>query len=183
MFTRKPNAPEGEAGSEETKPAPRTQTPMPTEDLIAKRPRPDIPRPRVAQPEAREPQKKQEGSRLLVGDGIVLKGEISNCAELVVEGTVDARVEATHFKVGESGKFNGEVNVETSDIAGNFEGVLNCRGRLNVRGTGRLKGTLRYGEVEIEAGGRIAGEVQVFGEEEPARVETPEKRAAAVAGE
>ena len=92
MFTRKPNGQNGDssgnADSESQRPAPRTSTPMPTEDLIARRPQPDSPRPRQEAP-MRTPgsSAKEEASRLLVGSGISLKGEVSNCAELVIEGT------------------------------------------------------------------------------------------------
>ncbi len=173
MFTRKTNGQDGDGTGETPRPAPKTSTPMPTEDLIARRPRPDIPRPRQDGPmRDRRGTANEEESRLLVGSGISLKGEVSNCAELVIEGSVDARVEATSFRVSPGGSYSGECHVETADIAGDFEGTLNCRDRLIVRSTGKLKGILRYGEVEIEAGGRIAGEIQVFGEE-------PEKPAAA----
>ena len=125
-----------------------------------------------------------EESRLLVGSGIKLNGEITNCAELVVEGQVDARVEATRFAVSSSGQFSGECNVEEADIAGQFDGTLNCRGKLVVRSTGKLKGTLRYGDVEIEGGGRIAGEIQEFGSADQARSEAePAKPQLKAAGE
>lgn len=170
MFNRRSSTPGGESATEPqaqapaAQVAPRTGVPLPTEDLIARKPRPDIPRPRH-EPKTKAPE--ADESRLFVGSGITLKGEVGNCAELIVEGTVDARVEAQHFKVSNGGRFSGECHVETADIAGEFEGQLHCRNRLVVRGTGRLKGVLRYGEVEIEAGGRIAGEIQVFGEDEP----------------
>jgi len=183
MFNRKPDGQNGDGTGESPRPAPKTSTPMATEDLIARRPRPDIPRPRHDSP-MREPRSgaKEEQSRLLVGSGISLKGEVSNCAELVIEGSVDARVEASSFRVSPGGNYSGECHVDTADIAGEFEGTLNCRERLIVRSTGKLKGVLRYGEVEIEAGGRIAGEIQVFGEDQaPAQqpaVVTPPRKAA-----
>lgn len=178
MFTRKPNGQDGESTGETPRPAPKTSTPMPTEDLIARRPRPDIPRPRQDSPmRDRRSTANEEESRLLVGSGISLKGEVSNCAELVIEGTVDARVEATSFRVSPGGSYAGECHVDTADIAGDFEGTLNCRDRLIVRSTGKLKGVLRYGEVEIEAGGRIAGEIQIFSEEpERPAVATPPRK-------
>ncbi len=33
-----------------------------------------------------------------------------------------------------------------------------------VRATGRITGKVRFGELEIERGGQIVGDVQVFGE-------------------
>lgn len=196
MFNKKQNGPNagnesGESGDEAQR-MPKTSTPRPTEDLLARRPRPDIPGTAAAAAAAAsgpqnaagsKPEKKEEEqSRLLVGEGINLKGEVTNCAELVVEGTVDARVEATRFQVSASGSYSGECNVEEADIAGHFEGTLNCRGKLFVRGTGKLKGTLRYGDVQIEAGGRIAGEIQEFGTQEaektPREAAKPQLKAA-----
>jgi cytoskeletal protein CcmA (bactofilin family) len=39
------------------------------------------------------------------------------------------------------------------------------RKRLIVRGTGRLTGTVRYGELELERGGQIAGNISVLNSE------------------
>lgn len=182
MFNKKSSGNGEDTGSHENEArTPRTSTPKPAEDLLARRPRADIPRrPVPASPmEPRPAARRDDDSKLLVGDGITLKGEVTNCAELIVEGAVDARVEATRFEVSRTGEFSGECDVQEADIAGQFDGVLNCRGKLIVRGTGSLKGTLRYGDVEIEAGGRIAGEIQVFSEAEIKQATTkPELKAA-----
>ena len=37
------------------------------------------------------------------------------------------------------------------------------RERLTIRSTGRIQGKIRYGQIEIEPGGEISGEVQVAG--------------------
>lgn len=182
MFNKKNSGGGEDTGSQDNEArVPRTSTPKPAEDLLARRPRSDIPRrPVPAGPiEPRQPVRREDDSKLLVGDGITLKGEVTDCAELIVEGSVDARVEAARFEVSRTGVFSGECHVQEADIAGQFDGVLNCRGKLIVRGTGSLKGTLRYGDVEIEAGGRIAGEIQVFSEEEIKEVTgKPELKAA-----
>ena len=38
------------------------------------------------------------------------------------------------------------------------------RKRLFVRGSGKLTGTVRYGELELERGGQIAGNISVLSE-------------------
>jgi hypothetical protein len=48
-----------------------------------------------------------------------------------------------------------------AEIAGTFEGTLNVRQKLWIRATGKVSGTVRYGRIEIEEGGQIAGEIQV----------------------
>ena len=53
--------------------------------------------------------------------------------------------------------------IDQAEIAGRFEGTITVRQRLFIRSTGKVVGTIRYGTVEIEAGGEIAGDVQVSG--------------------
>jgi cytoskeletal protein CcmA (bactofilin family) len=45
-------------------------------------------------------------------------------------------------------------------VRGRFEGTLNVRHRLLIRATGRVIGTVRYGQIEIECGGQISGDIQ-----------------------
>ena len=104
----------------------------------------------------------EEGSRLIVGRNIQLKGEITACDTLVVEGRVEASMNSRMIQVSEAGLFDGEATVETAEIAGRFEGTLTARERLLVRSTGKITGKVRYGRVEIEDGGEIAGEIGVL---------------------
>ena len=41
-----------------------------------------------------------------------------------------------------------------------FEGNLALRKRLLTKASGRVSGTIRYGQIEIECGGQISGDVQ-----------------------
>jgi cytoskeletal protein CcmA (bactofilin family) len=123
----------------------------------------------AAQPASSLPPSKQAdqdqygGKRLIVGQGIRLSGEISSCDRLVVEGAVEATLNDTlALEIAESGRFTGGCEVEEADISGVYEGDLTVRKRLFVRGTGKLTGTVRYGELELERGGQIAGNISVL---------------------
>lgn len=107
-------------------------------------------------------QASQEGSKLIVGKDIQLKGEITACDTLVVEGRVEASMDSRMIQVAESGLFSGEAGVDTAEIAGRFEGKLTARERLIVRSTGKVTGNVRYGRIEIEDGGEIAGDIMVL---------------------
>lgn len=102
-----------------------------------------------------------EGKKLTVGRDISLSGEITSCDKLVVEGTVEAAMSSRVIEISESGVFRGNATVETADIAGRFEGTLTVTDRVSVRATGRVHGTLRYAQIEIEAGGQVAGDVDL----------------------
>jgi cytoskeletal protein CcmA (bactofilin family) len=102
--------------------------------------------------------------RLIVGQGITLAGEITACDRLVVEGTVKVALNRTRvIEISETGRFTeGRAEVDEAEISGVYEGELSVRKRLLIRGTGRVSGTVRYGEIEIERGGRLSGAVAMI---------------------
>jgi cytoskeletal protein CcmA (bactofilin family) len=109
---------------------------------------------RVEQPEAR---------RLIVGRDISLAGEITSCDKLIVEGSVEANLQGCHeVEIAESGLFKGSASIDEAQVSGRFEGELVVRRRLLIRSTGRVAGTIRYGQLEVEAGGQLAGDIQAM---------------------
>ncbi|MDX6748263.1 polymer-forming cytoskeletal protein [Geminicoccaceae bacterium 1502E] len=110
------------------------------------------------------------GKQLMVGEGISLAGEITACDLLVVQGSVQVTLNQTRaIEIAESGRFtNGKAEVEEAVISGVYEGDLTVRKRLMIRSTGRVQGTVRYGELEIERGGRLTGNVSMLEDSAPA---------------
>ena len=104
-----------------------------------------------------------EGKRLTVGPGISLSGEITDCDRLVIQGNARVTLRRVRaIEIAETGQFTqGRAEVEEAEIAGVYEGELTVSGRLLIRKTGRVTGTVRYGEIEIERGGGILGSVEV----------------------
>jgi cytoskeletal protein CcmA (bactofilin family) len=110
-----------------------------------------------------QPEADRYGKRLIVGQGIKLSGEISSCDRLVVEGEVEVTLNDTlALEIASSGRFTGGCEVEEADISGVYEGDLTVRRHLCVRATGKLTGTIRYSQLELERGGQIAGNISVI---------------------
>lgn len=103
------------------------------------------------------------GKRVLtVGYDILLKGEIATCDRLVIEGTVDAKLnEVNTVEIAETGSFKGVAHIENAEISGLFEGELVVRNRLVIFGTGKVRGKITYGEIEIERGGELTGDIKI----------------------
>jgi len=114
---------------------------------------------------AASPAPSDSGARtLVVGREIVLSGEVRSCNRLVVGGTIKANIkECRNIAIAEGGLFSGSAAVESAEISGRFEGELKVTGRLLIRAPGVVSGTLQYNEIEIERGGRIAGDVAATG--------------------
>ena len=101
---------------------------------------------------------------LIIGPGVSVSGEITSCNRLIVEGKIEAKLaDCPNVIIKEGGVFNGESTTEEADVQGSFEGNLVVGKRLIVRATGRVSGKITYGEVEIERGGRICGEISHHG--------------------
>ena len=97
-----------------------------------------------------------EARTLVVGAGVSVSGSISSCDRLIAKGNVDAQLDdCQHLIVAKTG---GNVSTDNADVYGRVEGDLVVQKRLTVRSTGEVSGTITYGEIEIECGGRISGQ-------------------------
>jgi cytoskeletal protein CcmA (bactofilin family) len=129
-----------------------------------------VPAPAAATSPGLPQRREAEMRKLIVGREISLAGEITSCDRLVVEGSVEANLaNCRDIEISDTGVFKGSASIEEAEIRGRFDGVLNVRRRLLIRASGRVKGTVRYGQIEIECGGQISGDVQA----QPATGELP----------
>jgi cytoskeletal protein CcmA (bactofilin family) len=99
--------------------------------------------------------------KLTVGRGINIKGTISDCDSIAVEGHLEASCMSREMQILECGTFRGDAEIETAEISGIFEGNLTVTNRLLIRSSGYVSGVIRYCSIEIEAGGQISGDIQV----------------------
>lgn len=104
---------------------------------------------------------REEGRKLLVGREISVSGEISACDHLVVEGSIEARIaDCRTMEIHQGGVFKGSAEIEEATISGRFEGELTVKGKLVLRADGLVSGTIRYGTMEVEPGGRLVGTLE-----------------------
>ena len=99
------------------------------------------------------------GKVLLVGRSIALSGEIAACDKLIVEGRVSAELHRCRdLEVTRTGRFSGIAEVEYAEIVGRFDGELTAR-KILVRASARMSGKIRYGEMTVEPGAQIRGDL------------------------
>ena len=150
----------------ESPPAPASTLRDDVTQMAATVPAGAIPAPRPAEP---------SGSKLFVGINIKLKGvEISDCDVLVIEGHVEATVHSQMMQIAKPGTLKGTALIDIAEVHGEFSGELTARRRLIVHGTGRVSGTIRYGQLIVAEGGEINGDVK--------RLEASDKQAPASRG-
>jgi cytoskeletal protein CcmA (bactofilin family) len=166
----KPARPPGQAAT--VAPVPRVPSAVPPRTPELARPLPEPIRPpepprRTVPEPAPQPTRHSDGDlrRLIVGREISLSGEITSCDKLVVEGSVEANLQNCHeIEISESGLFKGTASIDEAEVRGRFEGDLVVRRRLLIRAGGKVTGSIRYGQLEVEAGGELSGEIQASGD-------------------
>jgi len=103
-----------------------------------------------------------DSKRLTVGRDMSLKGaEISDCDRLVIEGTIEGNLNSGRYlEIDYGGVFKGTAVVDNAEIAGTFEGELTVHNRLAIHASGLVLGQVRYGQLEVERGGRVNGQAE-----------------------
>jgi cytoskeletal protein CcmA (bactofilin family) len=174
MFGRKRDD-QDQNGEEATEPV-ITALPKPPSQETARPARPDLGQSRIL----RQPQGihdiagrrtmrdgDNEGKKLIVGRDIALNGEIKSCDKLVVEGHVEANIsDCRVIEIAEGGSFKGMAEIDSAEISGTFDGSITARELLVIRATGRITGKVRFGQLEIERGGEVTGDIQAYGKAE-----------------
>ncbi len=94
-----------------------------------------------------------------IGAGVTLKGEISVPDLIVVDGTVEGDVTARVVCVGQTGVIRGNIAATEADISGWITDHIEIKQLLIVRSTGRVEGRVMYGEIELEKGAVVTGDL------------------------
>ena len=113
-------------------------------------------------PAAKRPE--ESPGRLVIGKGLEISGEISQCSVLKVAGLLRAKVEVEELVVERSGVFEGEASAERVRVAGRFTGRLKVGAELTVVAGGRIDGEVSYRGLQVEPGGVISGTMQEMDE-------------------
>ena len=116
-----------------------------------------------------------------IGAGVVVKGEISVADLLVVDGTVEGDVIARAVSVGQTGAIRGKITATEADISGLINDHIEIEQLLIVRSTGRVEGRVTYGEIELEKGAVVTGDLSSSGDYRSAARPSVEKQQVAQA--
>ena len=118
-------------------------------------------------------------AKLIVGPDIKMKGvEIADCDTLVVEGRIEATLDARVLQIASNGVFQGTVAVDVAEIHGSVEGELTVRKQLILHATGRVSGKIRYAKIKVEEGAELSGEIGLLDSAAVGRAARPPQRIA-----
>ena len=98
-------------------------------------------------------------SKVVIGEGVNIKGEITNAEEVQIDGTADIFLKTENINVGPKGILNGSLEAKNADIWGKVDGDLKISNTLTVQELGHVSGKIEYSQLQIKLGGNISGEL------------------------
>ncbi|MBI1747174.1 MAG: polymer-forming cytoskeletal protein [Acidobacteria bacterium] len=98
-----------------------------------------------------------------IGRSIILKGEVSGAQDLIIEGTVEGKVDlrSNQVTIGQNGRINGEIMARHLVIYGKITGNCFAEERLEIRASGSLRGDIIAPRLIIEDGAFFKGSIEM----------------------
>ena len=100
-------------------------------------------------------------SKVIIGNGVKLKGEITDADEVQIDGNADVTVSTDNLIVGSTGNLKGTIQADNADVWGNVDGDLKVSGTLTIQEEGSVSGSVEYHNLQIKLGGKIKGDIKV----------------------
>jgi cytoskeletal protein CcmA (bactofilin family) len=98
-----------------------------------------------------------------VGKSLVIKGEVSGCEPLYIDGHVEGTINLpdNRVTVGRTGVVSANISAREIVILGNVRGNMTASDRFDIRSEGSLTGDITAQRINIEEGAYIKGGVDI----------------------
>ena len=100
------------------------------------------------------------GGNALIGEDLVIEGEVRNGGEVQVRGTVHGTLTADRVIVHPGGRVIGTLDAGSADVHGFLDGRIRVRNLISIGASGVVHGDVRYGQLALAPGGDLAAEVR-----------------------
>lgn len=103
----------------------------------------------------------------LLGQTVVLRGELSANEDLLIEGQFEGTVSLDDHRltVGTGGQVKAEIRARQVVVLGSVSGNVSTSDKIEIRRTGHVVGDLKAGAVAIEEGAYFKGSIDILRDE------------------
>ena len=112
-----------------------------------------------SKPEPEVRKVKDSSSSLMIGEGVTITGTIKADNEVNIHGSIDGDIDCNSVTINQSGNVKGKVQTETMTVEGKVEGEININSLLHIKSQGSVSGKVFYGDIQIDEGGKLLGEI------------------------
>ena len=98
-----------------------------------------------------------------LGSSLHIKGDITGTEDLVIDGSVEGRIELDERKltVGSTAKLTADIYAGDVVVYGYVKGNVRAKGRIEIRKDGSVIGNLTTAQIIIEDGADFKGSIEI----------------------
>ncbi len=93
----------------------------------------------------------------IISKDSTIEGEIHSSGVVEIEGNIKGRIHSNSIVIREDGFVDGEINADSVNIRGNFNGTVKAR-NINVFSKAKITGNIEYQSLSVEDGASIDGQ-------------------------
>ena len=117
-----------------------------------------------------------------IGHSIQVKGELTGSEDLVIDGTVDGKIQLKDhdLTIGTTGRITAEIQAKTVVVVGQVKGNITAGNRIEIAETGSVLGDLQAPRISLADGATFRGAIDMgarpktaSGEARPAAPQMP----------
>ena len=98
-------------------------------------------------------------SSLIIGEGVSIVESIKANDEVTIQGTVEGDIECLTLNVSKNGNIKGKIKSDTLIVEGIVDGDIDINKMINIKSDGMVSGKIYYGNLQINDGGKLIGEI------------------------
>lgn len=111
---------------------------------------------------------------ITIGENSLFEGSFETQGSIFVDGAaVNADLRAFQLSIGATGRVEGQASVLRAEIAGVFDGTLECAGEIILRSSSRIAGEVKCTKLVTHRGAVIDAQVRVIAESDEAEEKSP----------
>lgn len=96
----------------------------------------------------------------VIGNDLIVKGDLRSAGRVEVHGYVEGKVSCEHLLVHPGGRVHGTVDVGSAEVNGTVQGRARVRNTIAIGSTGKVAGDVRYGRIAMVDGGELMADLR-----------------------
>ena len=103
-------------------------------------------------------------TKTIIGDRISIKGDIRGNEDLVIEGSMQGKIELGNNQiiVGSKGRVQAEINAKNVFISGQFKGNIHASGRVKITRDANFNGEIKTRSISVEDGAYLKAVIELL---------------------
>jgi cytoskeletal protein CcmA (bactofilin family) len=103
------------------------------------------------------------GEMIVIGQSVVIKGELSCGEDLYIDGQVEGTIDpkGNRLTIGPNGRVKANVTARVVVVQGKLEGNIQASGRVDLRQSAIVMGDIATHRISIDEGGYFKGSLNI----------------------